>query len=340
MTATPGTVPLSSDYKPSSDKKVLRYPYTLIAETTDYLQIDVIKYKSIRENNGGGSTSSLASSPGARRNRGTAKDKIKTILLPIPSNISDSNSAKYGDSSLNSIGAALVGGIGGIMDSGKSLGNGGDFAADLISALEGTGKQIVETTGGIAGAQGFVTRSLASSAAGIANVNITPDQILARSEGSIMNPNMELLFNGPSLRSFKFSFKMTPRNRDEAIEIKNIIRCFKAHMAPKVASIGTGANGTGEVLSSDNIGNATNTSFLSTPDVFELRYRQGATEHSFLNKFKQCFMESINVSYTADGTYATYDDGTPVSMQMDLSFKEIEPVYNTDYGDEITGVGY
>jgi len=337
MAATPGTV----DYKPSSDKKVLRYPYTLIAETTDYLQIDVIKYKSIRENNGGESTSSLASSPGARRNRGTAKDKIKTILLPIPSNISDSNSAKYGDSSLNSIGAALVGGIAGIMDSGKALGGGGkDFVAQLTKAISKTGESVVDSAGGIAGAQGFVTRSLASSAANIAGVNITPDQILARSEGSIMNPNMELLFNGPSLRSFKFSFKMTPRNRDEAIEIKNIIRCFKAHMAPKVASIGTGANGSTEVLSSDTIGNATNTSFLSTPDVFELRYRQGATEHSFLNKFKQCFMESINVSYTADGTYATYDDGTPVSMVMTLSFKEIEPVYNVDYGDEITGVGY
>ena len=97
-------------------------------------------------------------------------------------------------------------------------------------------------------------------------------------------------------------------------------------MAPKVSS---GPDST-----------VTNVSFLSTPDVFELRYRQGATEHSFLNKFKQCFMESIDVNYTADGTYATYDDGTPVSMVMTLSFKEIEPVYNVDYGDEITGVGY
>ena len=35
-------------------------------------------------------------------------------------------------------------------------------------------------------------------------------------------------------------------------------------------------------------------------------------------------------------TYATYDDGTPVSMIMDLSFKEIEPVYDIDYGDDKT----
>ena len=305
--------------KPSSDKKVLRYPYTLIAETTDYLQIDVIKYKPIGKD--------IVNAPGARRNRGTAKDKIKTILLPIPSNISDSNSAKYGDSSLNSIGAALVSGIVGVMGSGADFTKGmKEGAQSGLDAIKDTFTKMSADAGGYGGMQGFLTRELASKAAGIAGVNITADQLLARTTGEILNPNMELLFNGPSLRSFKFSFKMTPRNRDEAIEIKNIIRVFKTHMAPKVSS-GEGST-------------TTNTTFLSTPDVFELRYRQGATEHSFLNKFKQCFMESINVSYTADGTYATYDDGTPVSMQMDLSFKEIEPVYNTDYDDKITGVGY
>lgn len=305
--------------KPSSDKKVLRYPYTLIAETTDYLQIDVIKYKPIGKD--------IVNAPGARRNRGTAKDKIKTILLPIPSNISDSNSAKYGDSSLNSIGAALVSGIVGVMGSGADFTKGmKEGAQSGLDAIKDTFTKMSADAGGYGGMQGFLTRELASKAAGIAGVNITADQLLARTTGEILNPNMELLFNGPSLRSFKFSFKMTPRNRDEAMEIKNIIRCFKTHMAPKVSS-GEGST-------------TTNTTFLSTPDVFELRYRQGATEHSFLNKFKQCFMESINVSYTADGTYATYDDGTPVSMQMDLSFKEIEPVYDVDYGDEITGVGY
>ena len=304
-------------------EKPLRYPLAEIHQKTDYLQIDIVKYKSIRENTG----SSLANSPGARRNQGTAKDKIKTILLPIPSNISDSNSTKYGDSSLNSIAAAAVGGIADIMESGKKFEDGaGTVFAEAIGAAGNTVNDVVNKAGGLGGTQGFITRELASKAAGMLGANITADQILARTTGEILNPNMELLFNGPTLRSFRFSFKMTPRGDDEAKVIKNIIRCFKTHMAPKVSS-GKGST-------------TTNTSFLSTPDVFELRYRQGATEHSFLNKFKQCFMESIDVSYTADGTYATYDDGTPVSMVMTLSFKETEPVYNTDYGDKITGVGY
>jgi len=306
-------------YKPSSDKKVLRYPLAEIHEKTDYLRIDIIKYKPIGND--------MVNAPGARRNQGPrqGKSKIKTILLPIPSNIRDGNTTKYGDSSLNSVGAALIGGVMNTMESG------GDYVSDFKYGLNSTTQKVVNAlehitnaAGGMEGTKAFITRQLASKAAGIAGVNITPDQLLARTTGEILNPNMELLFNGPTLRSFKFSFKMTPRGRKEAMEIKNIIRCFKTHMAPKVASAG----------------DTFNTTFLSTPDVFELRYRQGAIEHKFLNKFKQCFMESIDVNYTADGTYATYDDGTPVSMVMTLSFKEIEPVYDVDYGDKITGVGY
>ena len=39
----------------------------------------------------------------------------------------------------------------------------------------------------------------------------------------------------------------------------------------------------------------------------------------------------MQTTYTADGVYSTYEDGTPVSMQMDLSFKELQPIYDIDY---------
>ena len=57
-------------------------------------------------------------------------------------------------------------------------------------------------------------------------------------------------------------------------------------------------------------------------------------------------------NYTGAGTYATYGDGTPVSIIMNLQFKEIEPIYDIDYENEgpladgnvafnqSTGVGY
>ena len=308
-----------------ADKKVYRYPYTLIAETTDYLQIDVVEYESIAQITGG----SLTNVAGSRRNQG--KNKSKTILLPIPSNISDTNAARYGSSELNSIAGAAIGGIVDIMEAGGAFSKGVAAGTQkVVDEIGNTVSNISGAAGGLSGAQGFLTRQLAASAAGMLGANITPSQLLARTQGEILNPNMELLFNGPTLRSFRFSFKMTPRNGDEAGEIKKIINCFKQSMAPKVGSSNSEINNAG----------GTNT-FLRTPNVFELTYRQGSTPHKFLNKFKQCFLESVSVNYTADGAYATYDDGTPVSMVMDLSFKEIEPVYDVDYTETTyDGVGY
>ena len=151
---------------------------------------------------------------------------------------------------------------------------------------------------------------------------------MARQTGTIINPNMELLFDGPTLRAFKFQFKMTPRNRKEAEQIKLIIRSFKRNMAPIAAGKTTEKK--------------EGAWFLKTPKVFELRYRTGNKDHKYLHKFKQCFLTDIAVNYTGDGVYSTYEDGSPISYLMDLSFKELEPIYDIDYDSEQgrIGVGY
>ena len=111
---------MAAEPKQSKDKKVLRYPQSIIAEETDYLAITVVAYKPIGRTAGPNETAGkLISKAGARRNSNEAR--IKTIILPIPSNISDTNAAKFGDSSLNTIAASAVGGIKDIMESGKKL---------------------------------------------------------------------------------------------------------------------------------------------------------------------------------------------------------------------------
>ena len=159
----------------------------------------------------------------------------------------------------------------------------------------------------------------------IFGANVTVNQLLARGTGEILNPNMELLFSDVTIRNFRFSFKLTPRNEREAEQVKLIIRAFKRNMAPQAQG---GVSGSGNF-------------FLRAPNVFKLRYRSGAKDHPFLNKFKQCFLTDMQTTYTADGVYSTYEDGTPVSMQLDLSFKELQPIYDLDYdtrpGDSAVG---
>ena len=49
--------------------------------------------------------------------------------------------------------------------------------------------------------------------------------------GQVLNPNMELLFQGPTLRTVNFNFKLCPRELDEAGMCRNIIKFFKRNMA-------------------------------------------------------------------------------------------------------------
>jgi len=299
---------------------VYRYPYNSITEKTDYLQI------TIKDHSRSGTTANPVSSLttlsgegefGAVENVGGTGSSIgvatidDVIILPMPSNISDNNSVGYGEDSLDVLGAVAGSIAMDVMKSGKTAGGGKvSDATKVITDAFGNAVNDVNKFGGVA-VDAF-TRSLAASAAGIIGANVTANQLLTRSTGQILNPNMELLFSGPTLRQFQFQFKLTPREEQESYQIKSIIRSFKKNMAPQ----------TGE-----------SNAYLRTPRVFELRYRKGNTDHPFLNKFKQCALTNMSVNYTGEGVYATYRDATPVSMVMTLDFRELVPIYFEDYAD-------
>ena len=304
----PTTLPSRS--KKSIPRRNLRYPVNEeIHNTTDYLKIDIVEYKPVGKK--------LVSSPGSRRANG--KNILHSIILPIPPNIQDGNAVSYSDSSMNGLTAALAGGSTDLMKGLPEVLSGkktvGEVGGDLGKRLEQSGLDLGTT-------QDLITKQLAAQAASVFGGNVSLAQLQARQEGNIFNPNMELLFNGPTLRSFRFSFKMTPRSQDESIAVRDIINTFKRSMAPKTVTTGTG--------NSQSL-------YLKTPDIFELKYMQGGGDHPFLHTFKQCFLENMSVNYTGEGTYATYGDGTPISLVMNLSFKELEPIYDIDYGDDTSG---
>ena len=319
---------------------VLRYPLEAMTQHTDYLQIDIEKYEAIGSNyiTSTGSDDRYVIG-NARQNRAgrvsssklTKKPLINagTIILPMPSNLQDTNNVNYGESSLNGLAALGVSSVEeGMVGVGNFIGSGGvekiDFTSfkgnienRLQAGLGGGDRDVALTT-----ASDIVAKKLISEAVSIFGGNVTTNQLLSRESGEILNPNMELLFNDVTVRNFRFSFKFTPRNPKEAEQVKLIIRAFKRNMAPQAQG---GISGAGNF-------------FLRAPNVFKLRYRSGNKDHPFLNKFKQCFLTDVQTTYTGEGVYSTYDDGTPVSIILDLSFKEIQPIYDLDY-DKTPGTG-
>lgn len=309
---------------------VLRYPAELLTEHADYLQIDIERYEAIGSsyvNRSGGNDRYVAGNIVTNRAGRTTSTRLSrkplinagTILLPIPAQLQDSNNVVYGDSKLNGLAAAGVQALEQTMtDVGRSLA--GEAGIDLTGEAEKFSTALKTGFGSdnqsaLTNAADLVTKKLAAEAVNIFGANVTPNQLLARGNGEILNPNMELLFSDVTIRNFRFSFKLTPRNKKEAEQVKLIIRAFKRNMAPQAQ--GGVANGS--------------QFFLRTPNIFKLRYRSGNKDHPFLHKFKQCFLTDMQTTYTADGVYSTYEDGTPVSMQMDLSFKELQPIYDIDY---------
>lgn len=164
-----------------------------------------------------------------------------------------------------------------------------------------------------------ITAYFAGQAAGVPN-------LLQRAEGKMINNNLELLFNGPSLRSFNFSFQLRPRTKSEASLIRAIIRSLKKNSAP--------------VRSPDFM-------FLETPKIFRIQYIYNTgerdladdaaalsndTEHPYMNKIKPCALTGLNVNYTPEGSYMTYEDGGSMTgYDLNLTFKEIEPIYADDH---------
>lgn len=301
----------ADDVKP--DFKHLRYPKEKMESTQDYISFEVIKYQRKPAKEGGligGPKGSITETQ--FNNRDLNKEITNTITLPVPASIADSNIADYGQSGLNFLQQFGIERADAMMSAGgtnKPLEN---LYEELLNTL-GASIDIGLNNQNLA--QVFFALQAINSFGG----NLTLGQLMARSNGQIINPNMELLFNGPALREFRFQFKFTPRFKEEGEEVRKIIRTFKKHSAPK----GQGKN------------------FLKTPDIFQIRYLgEGGTAHPFLNRFKLCALTNMSVNYTGDGTYATYDNGTPVSMTMDLNFKELTPVYNEDYDGSVGGVGY
>jgi len=80
--------------------------------------------------------------------------------------------------------------------------------------------------------------------------------------------------------------------------------------------------------------------FLATPNVFEISFRTSKTKQEINNennsvlRMKTCACVGAAVNYTPQGMWNAYEKGQPTSCILSLQFKELEPIYNTDYDED------
>ena len=239
------------------------------------------------------------------------KTKIKgSVTLPIVTGIEDTNRVDWQGATLNPIQALGASGALGVFQ-GVAEGQG---ITDVFGKAAGAVRDASQKMAGGAGSdiRNAINVYLAQRAVGAQG-------LLSRATGAVLNPNLEMLFGGPSLRNFAFTFTLSPRDAEEADQVRKILRFFKQGMSVKTTA--------------SNV-------FLKAPNVFDIQYQTFNTEgqqivHPSINIIKTCALLSCNVQYTPNNTYMTYEDPfrTMTAYQLTLSFGELDPIYDNDYKD-------
>lgn len=150
--------------------------------------------------------------------------------------------------------------------------------------------------------------------------------------GKVLNPQLELLYESPSLREFQFDFRLVPRNQAEADTLfgtnggrnrDGIINMFKYWAAPAIP---------------DNVGGR----YFIPPAQFEIEFHDPNNmngTNDFLFKTKKCVLTGITVNYDGPGGYASFKGGVPVEVRLQLQFKETVMLSRSDFmpGSQTSG---
>ena len=312
--------------------KALKYPIDMsVGEggaSQDYLYIEQFLYsppqsKAITAKEGAPTIGTVLKSGVTRQTN--LGDPLGSCKLPIPNKLGVSQGVNWGEGRANAVelGAFMAANnaVRTALDS-KSLG-------EVISkTFKGGREQVTDTfnkiqpqltnADGSANAGAVINAVLARSLLGRIGINVDLEQFVTRETGAAINPNLELLFGGPQLRTFSFVFNFAPNSAEEAKEVRLIQRWFRQGMLPrKTTNFGGGSL------------------FLGSPNVFRLCYKNNRRRIKGLNTFKICAVTSVQVDFTPDGVYQSYDDGSavsqPVRSTMSVTFNELTPIFANDY---------
>lgn len=143
----------------------------------------------------------------------------------------------------------------------------------------------------------------AAEASGLYGADI--EKVMLASAGYAKNPQIEVLFDTVRNREFMFQFMFSPKSQQEANTVLDIIKAFKFHAAPEmIDAVGGGR-------------------YFVPPSEFDIEYYFDGQPNKALHKFSTCVCTGIDINYSS-GQFATYDDGVPIQIAMQLNFLEVE----------------
>lgn len=237
----------------------------------------------------------------SRRTRATVASVGNTVVLPLPTNLTDTYNVQ--------VGSYELGGVGALAADLASRGSVGDAITGTKDALVREGQNVANDiiNGNFSG---LYSNFQAATAFGMRNfLDALPvggiNQGLSVGTGRAVNPHIALTFDGVGLKSHQFNWNLSPRNAQEAETIKNIIDCIKKAMLPSYWK--------------DNSDNAFRRALLEYPDIVEIFFT--GVNPNYLFHFKPALIQDFTVDYAPNGI-ALNRGGKPSFINMSLSLTE------------------
>jgi len=137
--------------------------------------------------------------------------------------------------------------------------------------------------------------------------------------GNSPNNYMALVYGGPNtFREHTFLFKFFPKNVSESNRVKAIIEEFKRGTLPRMSNI-TGGAVTGSTLTDP---------FFKSPRQHTIKFMHGGSRSSggsnpYLFEIGKSVINDMKINYDPQSNVGFHSDGSPVQVDMSLTFKEI-----------------
>ena len=271
------------------------------------------------------------------------------IMLPMPQDLSNEFQAQWQGKQFTATGRAAV----------AALGAGNfSFANEVVKNIAGNAKAL----------QTALNTAVLNSIPGVGG-NLSFNDVSGSTRGIVINPNAELLYDSPEMREIGMIFKLVAQNEQESRNIRKICQLFRYSSLPRWGGEGaqydvspdgtivnifsgeakvTGTNAGG--FANDKVGNRDKDgqfditgedNWIRVPDLCKFTFMRGDKPHPYIPQFKPCAIQAVEVNYTPDGTYATYQgmDGAPVAVELRVNFMETKIIYANEVNIN-GGVGY
>ena len=248
-------------------------------------------------------------------------DSYRTIMLPMPQDLSTESNQQWQGKQFTATGRAATAALAAGQFS---------YASEVVKNIAGNATAL----------QTAFNTTVLNSIPGVGG-NLEFNDVSGSTRGIVINPNAELLYDAPEMREIGMIFKLVPRNAKEASDIKMIIRRFRSASMPRwgadpnnekqldflagASEVQAGKGEAEEAKSQLDIGGMDN--WIQVPDLCKFTFMNGDRANDNIIQFKPCAISGVEVNYTPDGTYASYDKGVPAAIELRLNFMETKLVF-------------